>query len=255
MRVKVAKALPVLAGAILLLVGCLDSKTVLTVNKDGSATLVQTLYMKPPQAGMNVKEKTLDEVKADCGKLAPMLGEGVTLKSATALEPRDQWKGYKIVYAVPDVTKLKVGFMPAISPMMKTESKDLLTFEFQGGAEPKLTVVRPPINAGGKQGDDEEAEPNPEMVKAFDGMRLAFEVCVNGTITSTNATTVNADKTGVVLLVEDVGGLIKDKEAYAAMKALSKLKDPDAIRTQLKSALIQKYIKFEPEDKVTIQFK
>ena len=194
-------------------------------------------------------------MKADCAKIAAMLGEGVTLKSVTALQPRDGWKGYQIVYAVADVTKLKVGYVPPMNAGMKTDDDKLLAFEFQGGATPQLTIVRPPIRMGGTQGDDDDKGPDPRMVQAVDGMRLAFEVRVDGTIAKTNATHVTEDKTGVVLLVEDIGGIVKDREAYAALRALSKLKDPEAIRAQLKGAAIQKYVKFEPEERVTIQFK
>ena len=230
--------------------GCLDSKTEVTVNSDGSGSIEQVIYMKAQ--GLNAKEKTPDEMKADCEKSAKALGEGVTVKSITPLEPKGQWKGFKIVYAFADITKVKIGVIPPMGDL-KTSPEDQYQFEFQAGAQPKLTIVRPPF----KMGDDKEDEKEPpaEMLAAFEGMKIAFGVRVNGTITNTNADAANVDKNAVALLRQDIGGIVRDKEAMKAAKAMGKVKDPKDIRAALKNPLVAKYIQLEPEERVTIEFK
>jgi len=254
MRRSVGWGILLVAGLPLILWGCLDSKTVLTVNTDGSGTIEQTLYVKSDKEEKGAKEKGPEEVRAECAKTAETMGEGVAVKSVTPLEPRGQWKGFKITYAFTDITKVKVGFLPPLAASMKTADKDLLRFEFQGGAQPKLTIVRPALNMG-DQKEEEEKEPPAEMLAAFEGARVEFEVRVNGTITSTNASLVNAEKTGLTLLKEDIGGLLRDKAAMAALKALAKLKDPKEIRDKLQDAAVKKYVQMEPEERVTIEFK
>jgi len=250
MRRHVGWGLLVMVGMSLMFWGCLDSKTVVTVNSDGSGTIEQTAYMKIEGEGM--KEKTLDEMKADCEKSAKALGEGVTVKSVTSLEPKGKWKGFKIVYAFADVTKVRIGLVPPMGDL-KTSAEDQYRFEFQGGAQPKLTIVRPPM----KMGDDKEDEKEPpaEMLAAFEGMKLEFDLKVNGTITNTNAESVNADKNTITLIREDIGGMVRDKEAMKAAKAMGKVKDPKDIRAALKNPVVAKYIQMEPEEKITIEFK
>jgi len=249
---NLVRHLAALAGVALLLVGCLDSKAVLTVNPDGSGTLEHTLYVKQ-QKEQGAKELTLDEMKANCEKTASSLGEGVKVASVSAAEARAGWKGFKILYTFADVAKVKVGYLPAMGDM-KTEAKDLMSFEFKGGAQPVLTIVRPPLSVGDdKEGQKEDDDP--QIAAAFEGAKIEFEVRVKGTITKTNAENVTADKAGVVLLREDIGGLLKDKQALAIAKALGKIKDAQALRAKLKDTALAKYVQMEPEPIVTIEFK
>jgi hypothetical protein len=250
MRGNVVRHLAALAGVALLAAGCLDSKAVLTVNPDGSATLEHTLYLKKQQGD---KEMTLDEMKANVEKGVAQLGEGVTVASVAAAEAREGWRGFQIAYKVADITKLKIGYMPPIG-MGKQDEADLMRFAFKGGDAPQLTIVRPPI----KVGDDKE-EPKEEeaaqMAAAFEGAVLEFHLAVKGTIATTNAEHVNATKTGILLFREDLGGLLKDKAALAAVKAMSKIKDAAALAEKLKDATVQKYVKMQSEPSVVIQFK
>ncbi|HUT34994.1 MAG TPA: hypothetical protein VNE39_16000 [Planctomycetota bacterium] len=250
MRGNLVRHLAALAGVALLAAGCLDSKAVLTVNPDGSATLEHTLYLKKQK---DDKELKLEELKANVEKGVSELGEGVAVASVAAAEAREGWKGFKIVYSVADVSKLKVGYLPPIGAG-KADEADLMRFEFKGGAVPKLTIVRPPIKVGEDKEDAKEEE-NAQMAAAFEGAVLEFHLAVKGTILTTNAEHVNAAKNGLILFREDLGGLLKDKQALATVKAMSKIKDAEVLRTKLKDPTVQKYVQMQPEQSVIVTFK
>ncbi len=252
MRGNVVRQLAALAGVAFLAAGCIDSKAVLTVNPDGSATLEHTLYMKKDKDDAG-GEKPIDKVKADMQKGVAQLGEGVTLASVTPAAAREGWRGYKIVYSVADVTKLKVGYLPPIG-MDETEAADLIRFEFAAGPTAKLTVLRPNIKAGEDKPDGKEDE-NAAMAAAFEGAVLEFHIAVKGAIAHTNAEHVNAGRTGFLLLRQDIGGMLKDKAALAAAKAMAKLKDPEAILAKLQDPAVQKYVQMQSKPSVVVEFK
>src|SRR5438128_472470 len=110
-----------LAGLLVVLTGCIQSKAVLTINKDGSATLEQTAYMaKMDVPGAAAGESPFDEKKlpAQSAEWAKSMGEGVTVKSAAALKDKAGWDGVKLVYAIKDVSKFSVGYLPPIGTEM-----------------------------------------------------------------------------------------------------------------------------------------
>jgi hypothetical protein len=264
-------ALPLL----LLAAGCLDSKTVVTVSPDGSGTIEQTFYTVPPEGG---KERTLDEMRADYAQVARLIGAGVTLKSIEALEPRQGWKGYHIVYAFKDVTRLEITHLPPMSnessdpgglwELYRFEfgsnsladaaglAEELYHFEFRGGDSPQLTVVRPAVRVVDPPTVGEKNEKTADNdASLFAGCHVEFHVAVRGTITKTNATYPNEAKTGALLFHYNMGDLYKDAAALAAVRALCKLKDPKEAAAKLKDATIVKYLQVEPEERVTVEFK
>ncbi|MBM4040921.1 MAG: hypothetical protein FJ290_20670 [Planctomycetes bacterium] len=250
MRGNVARTLAALAGVALLLAGCLDSKAVLTVNPDGSATLEHTLYLKKQP---DDKELTPEQMKANVEKGVAQLGEGVAVASVAAAAPREGWRGYKITYSVADITKLKIGYLPPIG-MGKQDEDDLMRFEFKAGAVHQLTIVRPPIKAG-EEKEEGKDDLDAEMAAAFEGAVLEFHLAVKGTIVTTNADHVNAAKTGILLFREDLGGLVKDKAALATVKAMSKIKDAAVLAEKLKDATVQKYVQMQSQPSVVVTFK
>lgn len=237
-----------LIGLMLVACGCFDSKVTVAVNTDGSGTIEHEMYVRVEKA--DEKPKPIEEVKTSCEKAATTMGEGVTVKAVAELPAKGAWRGYRIEYAFTDVTKVKIGYLP-LGGQSQPSEESLIRFGFQAGAQPKLTIARPQGTPGGEDKDD---EPAPEMVKAFDGARIEFSVRVNGKITSTNAALVNAERNGLVLLRQDVGGLLKDKAAMAALKAISKLKDPKEIQARLQNSAVKKYVEMEPAQEVTVQF-
>lgn len=273
--------------------GCLESKMVVNVQKDGSGTVEHTMYMKDMgMMGMSMEgakqpspEEQLQSIKASAEKNAAKMGEGVTVKSVEALPARDQWKGYRTVYAFTDISKIKVTMMPemdmgggasmgmtagpdgpgadpAAKPANK-QGKDVVTFQFASGETPKLTVVMPPFelpseNAAGAGGPGEKPA-DPAMMAMmgpmFDGMLIELQVKVAGTVTNTDARYLNKSKTSVGLARMEIGSLFKDQAAMKKMQELEKIKDEAAAKEALKDPALAKYMMFEMKEKIEIEFK
>jgi hypothetical protein len=177
---NVVPSLVGLAGLVLL-AGCIESKTVVTVGKDGSGTVEQTVYFKGmplPMAGQKTpsSQEMLDAMRAQAAQTAQSMGEGVEVQSVEQLAPRDGWKGMRIVYAFSDIGKLRVGPVPEINPGQlqmggqgrsmegfrpggagpgagpapgampaSLGGKEQLRFDFTPEPTPKLTLIMPPM--------------------------------------------------------------------------------------------------------------
>src|SRR3954464_1532710 len=107
--------LALLFSFLLFLSGCIDSESVVTVNKDGSGTIEETTlysaqmsammsmaaagFTQPgaPAAGMSLTV-TEEQAKAN----ASQMGMGVTLQSLENLKTPDGRQGQKVVYAFTD---------------------------------------------------------------------------------------------------------------------------------------------------------
>ena len=118
----ILRALFVVA-ATLGLSACLEMKSVVTVNKDGTGTIEETalvgaqlkammgsLGAQPGQEGQpnpaaGLKDMVPDKAKAQ--ERAKELGEGVTLKSHEEVTMPDGKSGVKVTYAVADIRKVK----------------------------------------------------------------------------------------------------------------------------------------------------
>ncbi|MCY3020281.1 MAG: hypothetical protein NTW87_14785 [Planctomycetota bacterium] len=254
-------ACAVLAGMSLLLAGCIQSKTVVTVEKDGSGTIEQTAYWaKMQMEGMPGGLKAGGNLDEQCAKTAKALGEGVTVKSAAPLTDRKDWEGAKVVYAFNDISKVRINTVPPVGNL-KAESKDI-SFEFAKAPTPKLTVTMPPMESPVPD-QPKEAAQGPEADKMAEAMMsmmlkdllIDFQVKVNGVITQTNAAYPNAQKNGLTLVHEDFGGLMGDEAGAKKFKLLKDAKDPKAMKAALADKDIAKFIQMDPSEKVTIEFK
>src|SRR4051812_33796088 len=118
----ILRALFVVAAA-LGLSACLEMKSVVTVNKDGTGTIEETalvgaqikammgsLGAQPSAEGQQNPAAALKDMvpdKAKAQERAKELGEGVTLKSHEEISTPDGKTGVKVVYAVADIRKVK----------------------------------------------------------------------------------------------------------------------------------------------------
>lgn len=182
---------------LVLLAGCIKAKTVVTVEKDGSGTVEQTMHTKALDLGFPGMEKPTPEeelaaAREQAEKNAQKMGEGVTVQAVERAAPRDGWSGIRTVYAFQDVTKLNVepmpdaelggglqmggpgpggaGFPPAgpgaepgeTAPMEEEDDDDPVRFEFTAGPTPKLTILTPPMTppaeAGPPEGEGNQQE-------------------------------------------------------------------------------------------------
>jgi len=254
-------------GLLFSAVGCMDSRTAILVEKDGSGSIEQTLYTKPasfpgmPAPPKTTPEQDLQMIKAQSAMMASKMGE-VTLKSVEPLEPRGEWKGHKVVFTFADISKVKLSMSPQPGPG-KTDDK-AIRFAFTKGDSPKLTVNLPPMTPSAPEGKP-DAKPagmpgGEEMLDAmltpalFEGARIEFLVKVNGKITKTDASFVSMKKDAVGLIRADLDGLGKDQAAFNTFKATLKVKDPKANLEKLQDPALKKYLKFETKPQIEIEF-
>ncbi len=195
-----------LAAVALMLASCLEIKSTVIVNKDGTATIEESMLMGAQLAAMmqggggpsdQLKGLTMDKAKAEAR--AKKLGEGVTVKSHEEIKTPDGKSGTKVVFAVADLSKLKyVPFEPE-QPGKPASAKEPMTFALSGST---LTISNP--EADKKQGGDaDKPKKTPEeiaMMKSqlgmmkpmFAGMRMAVEVKGANGIASSDATNFSA---------------------------------------------------------------
>ena len=118
--------------------GCLKSKTVVTVEKDGSGTVEQTLYYPEVDlaaggfqfgvegggadgtefgnsANKPTPEEELAATRAQAEQTAAQMGEGVTVQSVEALPANNGQKGVRIVYAFNDINQVHIDPMPEMT--------------------------------------------------------------------------------------------------------------------------------------------
>lgn len=198
-----------LAAVALGLTSCFEAKSVVTVNKDGSAIIEETTLLgaqlkamlagaganDPSNPAAGLKEMVPDKAKAE--ERAKDLGEGVTVKSHEEVTLPDGRGGVKITYAVADINKLKYSPLSSKGPEAGAEPQRPMTFSYAGGT---LTVTSP---------DDKPKNPNapkkPEIPKEqmaaqvammkpmVAGMRMTVELKAANGIANSDATHVNGD--------------------------------------------------------------
>lgn len=106
-----------LAAASLTLASCLEVKSVVSINKDGTATVEETALVSAQlkammdsggaQGGGADAMKSLVPDKAKAEERAKKLGEGVTVTSHEEVKMPDGRAGVKVTYAVADIRDRK----------------------------------------------------------------------------------------------------------------------------------------------------
>ncbi|MFZ1730303.1 MAG: hypothetical protein WBQ23_14415 [Bacteroidota bacterium] len=266
--------------------GCIETQMLVTVNKDGSGTIRETVTMKKKvvesiremseqmkqgaeEGGLQTEEEQKpfelfsdEEIRGNGEKL----GTNVRYVSHGMID-EDDVEGYSATYAFDDINTVKVNQNPGASmpDMPGTESTDetddaLVLFSFTPGSSAKL-VIRPPKMKEGEpdQADEvespetdqqqEEGEGGMEQMKDFfRDMRILVQVAVDGTITNTNASFVD----GSVVTIMDVNfnSFLDDPEL---LKELQKIetKGPAAAKELFQSV---PGIRVELEEEITVNF-
>jgi hypothetical protein len=191
------------------LTSCLEIKSTVIVNKDGTATIEESMLLGAQLAAMaaagggqgdQLKGLSMDKAEARAKKL----GEGVTVKSHEEVKTPDGKIGTKVVFAVADLSKLKyVPFGPEQEGEPESASNsEPMTFALSGSS---LTITDPEADKK-KGGDADKPKKSPEqlarrkacmkalmdmMKPMFVGMRMAVEVKGAGGIASSDATHFN----------------------------------------------------------------
>jgi hypothetical protein len=155
-----------------------------------------------------------------------------------------------------------VGGGPAVSMSSKADSEPI-RFDFTAEPTPRLTLNMPPMKPPRQPQSSPDAQQDPQaeaaakmmMAQIFDGMRVEFQVRVDGKISETNAKYVSKSREVVGLLRADLGGLLQDSAAMDKMSSMQQqAATPDELRRQLEDPQIGKYLQIETAEQVEIAF-
>lgn len=209
--------------------GCLQYETLISVNRDGSGSLTQTFLMNrevlamlegmSTESSKNGEEFSLLDVE-ELEDQAEAMGPGVRFVSAEPVET-DWGEGYVAVFDFDDISALRVNQnpgekMPETGGPVEETNEENLTFEFAGGVPATLTVRFPAENEdetpGEPAGESMDTEGMEEMMRQFyAGMRIMIAVEVDGRVVSTNATYQDGNR--VTLLDLNFDAILKDPDA------------------------------------------
>ena len=230
----------------ILLSGCLEMHTVITVNKDGSGLVEENIFIgkeiikmfkefaaafadsTQPQQEFNLFEE--EKIKAKTSDY----GEGIEFVSMENIVT-DEREGYQAIYKFKDLNKVKVNQdpsdeMPMAEPKEGSEkTNEYVFFKFITG-NPNRIVFKLPDETKKEEENtkqiktDDTTATNVEadssdlknMVKFMKDMKAKFEIRVDGKITRTNAT--HVDGNTVTLFDIDFAQLISDKEKLEEFK-------------------------------------
>jgi hypothetical protein len=224
--------------AIVLFSGCLQVKTTVNLNKDGSGTIEEIVTMKSEVINM-MKEfaMSFDSTKSEefnmfneteLSEKASNFGEGVKYLSGEKVT-MDGYEGYKAVYSFADINKIKLNPSPEdkipygaeLGEVEEESTKDLLKFNFKKG-NPSIVVIdfpkpqmedKPNIEEPDEFEDstfNEQAEQ--KMIEMFDGMKMALYFNFTDGIEETDASFLDGSK--VTFLEIDFSEIIKNKEVF-----------------------------------------
>lgn len=245
--------LAAVVGVVLLLGSCLQVKTVINVNSDGSGTVDQSLLMKSEMIDMmaglssmgdseksaqkNTKKFTLFDER-QLRENAATMGPDVTVVKAEPIAT-DWGKGYHVVYSFKDINKIRVNQNPGDDLSAQMESNETkpqneasyLQFSFKRGDPDTLTVQMPEKSksevvqtapgsneSSSKSGSTAMSDEDIAMFTQFyTDMRIGVAITLNGTIVSTNATFHDANS--VTLMDFQFNSLLKNPDFLKELKA------------------------------------
>lgn len=241
------------------LTGCLDIATVVSVKKDGSGTITQTVFLSPMLSAMQSmggeQQESSSPSEAELTQAAAAMGEGVRYVSKRKVTRDNGSTGHRVVFAFDDINTVRVNPMPenatgqeGAAGQAQGEKKDVLTFAFTPGDTANLVVNIPhdesteaegddafeaDLPAGAAAGDDGAAGPKDpmqaqmeaQMKQMFQGFRVRALIRVDGEITDTTASHVQTGSTSgkrqyVTIYDMDIGRMLNNPEQFEKLQAL-----------------------------------
>jgi len=256
--------------------GCITALTSIKLRPDGSGTIDQTLSMSAAAASQfaemaqgfgaaapNAKKNEPPEFfsEKEMKEAATKYGEGVVFVSSKPIKTADR-VGRIATYQFDDITKLRIdqkpqaGEMPGASSS-KGNEEVLFRFAKQPSGTSQLTVVFPEAKleqarkdaTTGQDGTKKAPDPGQleMMKKLFDGLKVAIDVDVLGTIVKTNSPYVQGSR--VTLLEMDFSQLLANEQL------LSQIGEPGSIEEAKQMLKNVKGFKVNLDREVTIEFK
>ncbi|MGK0186794.1 MAG: hypothetical protein ACI9R3_002577 [Verrucomicrobiales bacterium] len=268
---------------------CIQSHTVVSVNKDGTATIVEKTMlggmMAQMMAGFGDAFGQPGEAKAPANPLmdratyeaqAKKMGEGVTLTKLEETKDAKGGMGVTVTYAVADINKLKLsmgadmpeamkGMAPEIQEKLDEAGKEEepVTFSFKAG-ELKINLPQPEIDPATAKANKEleglepELQLGPEEAQQMEmakmmlaDMSMSLTVKVNGDIAKTNAS--HAKGNEVTLFSMKFADIMKDPGAFSKLAMLGEdMQDKSKAMEMMKTL---PGVKVETKKEVSISIK
>jgi hypothetical protein len=255
--------------------GCITALTSIKLRPDGSGTIEQSLSMNAALASQFAAmaqgmASSSDGKKAEAPELfsekemkeaATKFGDGVVFVSSKPIKTADR-VGRVATYQFADITKLRIeqkpqtGNMPGAAPEGAREDV-LFRFAKQPSGLSRLTVVFPEAKLDearkqattGPGGEQKKLEPGQlEMIKKiFDGLKVAIDLDVLGTIVKTNSPYVQGSK--VTLLEMDFSELVANDAL------LTQVGEPKSIEEAKQLLKNVRGFKVNLDREVTVDFK
>jgi hypothetical protein len=270
---KTRSAVAAALCALLVLAGCIDTTTKITVKPDGSGMIEKTLILSRHLAELMISMGTKgDAASIEQGMLnekslkdgAARMGTGVSFVLARKITV-DKGNGWNAVYSFTDIGKVRINQNPAAdltlpgttaaaSAAAAASDTDNFRFTFVKGSPATLTVAFPKPDQNAKPGSPPPGAADnqklmDQMKQLYADMRIVLTIEVAGTITQTNAAYVSGPT--VTLLDMDFAKIIGDDVTFKKLSA-SQGQSMDQVRATVKAV---PGVKIETQDPVSIKFK
>ena len=231
----------------LVITGCIDVKTKIKVNKDGSGTIEETMLMSSEMVQMmkqfvsgfgadstNTQEFNLyneEELK----NKASEYGEGVQFLSGKELK-QDGKEGYTAIYGFSDLNKLRFDQNPdskmpegVETAEQEPKEKDYITFKFDRNNGSEIIINMPPPSKESEKDSTMDMEDTgsdslntgdlSKLTALLKDFNISLVIETDGDIEETNAT--YADKSSVTLFNLNFSLLLDDPEKLKALKKIN----------------------------------
>jgi hypothetical protein len=251
--------------------GCIESRMVVNVNKDGTGTIVTEDFMSPQMTGMMESFSQMGAVSNAVGSVPDPLAmfadqiekKGAELGGKAKLTKKEAktnaagWKGFALTYSFDDVAQV---LLPIGGGDKEKDTKENFKVEFKPGSPAVLRLVPPPQAAATPSAAPAEADTPPGMDAQMGammgpmlaGMRISMEIRVNGKIVKSDAPNLTADKKGVTIFDIPMDKLVGNPEA---MKLLMNKTAPESEKMGKLVALKLDGVKVTDSTKpITIEF-
>jgi hypothetical protein len=273
-RMKKQLLLALVLSASVLLSGCIDMESIVTVKKDGTGIIEETTLMSAQLSSMMALAATsagqpggptagpnLLMTREQADAKAKQMGMGVSLQSIEDVKSPDGRQGQKIVYSFTDISRVQYqsGDTSSAGSTTGTASSPT-TFGFSNGTltikgggnksseAPPLPTV-PAANGTSAAGiTPAPTEQETAMIKSmFAGMRMALKVKAASGIAATDATFVDGDTVTLIdiqmdklfdnpAVIEKLSGMSSNPNLSPAA-ASEAFKGIDGVRAEVKNSV------------------
>ncbi len=252
--------------------GCIETKTTINLNKDGSGTIEEKVLMTSDFVKMMSEFNLKSEDDTSKSEKFTLFNEkelkdrskdfGEDVKYISGKEIKENGKeGYTVVYSFKNINQVKVNNDPGSQTSFtqsNTEAKEppeFITFNYTGGNPSEVKVNMPSkkfddstestVTSDSSNGNNPLEQEFYNMMKDF---RFTLLVHINGKIENTNATYV--DGPDITLLDVSFDKLLENKDKLNEMNKI-KEKNIEAMKKLLKDV---PGIKLELNDIVNVKY-